>query len=306
MFATLVALLSTTVSAISAPGPSGQLAGTYSDAGRGAPIILIVSGSGPTDRDGNNPMGVTAAPYRLLAEDLARQGVSTVRIDKRGLFGSKAAIANANAVTIEDYVSDVRVWTAEIKKRSGTDCVWVLGHSEGGLIALAAMQQPRDLCGLILVAAPGRRMGTILRDQLNANPANAPILKEAMLAVDNLEAGKSVDVGKMHPALQTLFAPQVQPFLIDMMAKDPARLAAQVAKPMLIVSGDRDIQVPEVDARALADAQPKASLVVIPKMNHVLKDVEGISRADNLKTYADPSLPVNSKLVEVIASFVKR
>jgi fermentation-respiration switch protein FrsA (DUF1100 family) len=149
-------------------------------------------------------------------------------------------------------------------------------------------------------------MGTILRDQLKANPANAPILEEAMVAVDKLEAGKSVDVGKMHPALQTLFAPQVQPFLIDTMARDPARLAAQVAKPMLIVSGDRDIQVPEVDVRALADAQPKASLVVIPRMNHVLKDVEGASRADNLKTYADPSLPVNSKLVEVIASFVKR
>ena len=109
----------------------------------------------------------------------------------------------------------------------------------------------------------------------------------------------------MHPSLQLLFAPQVQPLLIDMMAKDPTWLAAQVAKPMLIVGGERDIQVPVVDAKALAEAQPKASLVVIPKMNHVLKDVEGTSRADNLKTYTDPSLPVNSKLVDVIAGFVK-
>lgn len=305
MFATLMAFLGTAVSAISAPGPVGPLAATLIDAGPASPVVLIVPGSGPTDRDGNNPLGVTAAPYRLLAEDLSRQGVSTVRIDKRGLFGSKRAVADPNAVTIADYVSDVRVWVAEIKKRSGVKCVWVLGHSAGGLITLAAMQQPENICGAILVGAPGRRMGTILRDQLKADPANAPILEDAMTALDRLEAGKSVDVATMHPSLQLLFAPQVQPLLIDMMTKDPTWLAAQVAKPMLIVGGERDIQVPVVDAKALAEAQPKASLVVIPKMNHVLKDVEGTSRADNLKTYTDPSLPVNSKLVDVIAGFVK-
>jgi uncharacterized protein len=305
VFATAMAFLSAAVSAISAPGPSGPLAGTFIDAGRGSPVILIVPGSGPTDRDGNNPLGVTAAPYRLLAEDLAKQGVSTARIDKRGMFGSKGAVPDPNAVTINDYASDVRVWVAEIKKRSNAKCVWVLGHSEGGLIALAAMQQPENICGAILVAAPGRRMGTILRDQLNANPANVPILKDAMAAIDTLETGKTVDVTTMHPALQGLFAAQVQPFLIDMMGKDPVQLAAQVNRPMLIIGGERDTQVPATDARALADAQPKASLMVIPKMNHVLKDVVGDSPADNLKTYADPSLPVNRSLVDTIAGFVK-
>jgi fermentation-respiration switch protein FrsA (DUF1100 family) len=149
-------------------------------------------------------------------------------------------------------------------------------------------------------------LGAVLRDQLNANPANAPVLGDAMEAVDRLEAGERVDVSKMHPALQALFAPQVQPFLIDMMAVDPARLAAQVTKPMLIVAGEQDIQVSASDATILAKAQPKASLITIPAMNHVLKDVSGNDRAANLRTYADSSLPVNSKLVEVIAAFVKR
>jgi pimeloyl-ACP methyl ester carboxylesterase len=221
------------------------------------------------------------------------------------MFGSKGAIPDPNAVTINDYAWDVRVWVAEIKRRSNAKCIWVLGHSEGGLIALAAMQQPENICGVILVAAPGRRMGTILRDQLKANRANAPILKDAMAAIEALEAGKTVDVTAMHPALLGLFAPQVQPFLIDMMAKNPTALAAKVTKPMLIIGGERDIQVPAADARALAVAQPKASLTVIPKMNHVLKDVEGDSPADNLKTYSDPSLPVNRTLVETIAAFVK-
>src|SRR5207302_1087272 len=111
---------------LSALGPNGPLAGTYLDAGRSAPVVLIIPGSGPTDRDGNNPLGVTAAPYRLLAEALAGKGVSSVRIDKRGMFGSKAAVPDPNNVTITDYAADVHQWIAAIRKRTGAHCVWVL------------------------------------------------------------------------------------------------------------------------------------------------------------------------------------
>src|SRR5271165_322864 len=97
--------------AAEAPGPSGPLKGTMlspSD-GRGA-VVLIIPGSGPTDRDGNSAGGILAAPYRLLAEALVARGITTVRIDKRGLAGSAGATADGNAVTIKDYVSDVHAW----------------------------------------------------------------------------------------------------------------------------------------------------------------------------------------------------
>jgi hypothetical protein len=93
---------------IEAPGPLAPLKGTLLGS-EGVPraTVLIIPGSGPTDRDGNNPMGVAAAPYRLLAEALTKRGVATVRIDKRGMFGSRAAIADGNAVTIADYAAGV-------------------------------------------------------------------------------------------------------------------------------------------------------------------------------------------------------
>src|SRR5687767_12086544 len=72
-------------------GPAGPLAGTYRSGGAGAPVVVIIPGSGPTDRDGNNPLGVKATPYRLLAEKLSALGVATLRVDKRGMFASKAA-----------------------------------------------------------------------------------------------------------------------------------------------------------------------------------------------------------------------
>jgi pimeloyl-ACP methyl ester carboxylesterase len=266
---------------------------------------LIIPGSGPTDRDGNNPLGVKAAPYRLLAEALAAKGVSTVRADKRGMFGSKAAIVDANAVSIADYASDAHQWVDALRKRTGAKCVWLLGHSEGAIVALAAGQQPQGLCGLILVAGPGRKLGAILREQLRANPANAPLLPQAMAALDSLEAGKTVDTTAMPAPLMPLFNAKVQPFLIDLLSQDPAKLAAATRLPMLIVRGGKDIQVAAADLDALHGARPDAVVLSPRNMNHVLKDVAGDDRASNLATYADPDLPVDPALVDGIADFVK-
>lgn len=291
---------------ITARGPNGALAGTLIAPAEGQPVVLIVSGSGPTDRDGNSPVGVTAASYRLLAEALGERGIGSVRIDKRGMFGSKAAIPNPNDVTIAAYGDDVAAWIAAARAKTGRDCVWVLGHSEGGLVALAAAPRLENLCGVILVAAGGQTYGDLIRTQLKGNPGNAPILPQALAALDSLEKGERVDVTGLHPALANLFNPAVQGFLIDAMDYDPVELAAKVAVPMLIVQAGKDLQVPRANGDALKAAQPAADYIVIPAMNHVLKDVEGDTPQANLAAYADPSLPVSSELVDAIAGFVTR
>ncbi len=298
-------LLSSKSIAVTAPGPTGELAGTYLDTGPKSQLVLMLPGSGPTDRDGNNPAGVSAAPYRLLAEALAAQGISTLRADKRGMFGSKAAIIDANAVTIGDYVADIVSWSTVMQAKQKRACIWLLGHSEGGLIALAAAQNNIGICGAILVAAPGRKLDDVLREQLKSNPANAVILPDAMRALDELGAGRLVDVTAMHPAVKSLFNPAVQPFLIDMFRHDPARLASTITVPMQIISGGRDIQVSVADADALAIAKPNASKVIIADMTHVLKSVANEDRAANMATYTNPALPIHSELVKAVASFVK-
>ena len=306
MIENLIAAAAAAAVPMTASGPQGPLAGTLLEAGKSAPVVLIIPGSGPTDRDGNNPLGITAAPYRLLAEALAIRGVSSVRIDKRGMFGSKAAVTEPNKVTIADYAADTHNWIGAIRKRTGTSCVWLLGHSEGALVALAAAQQPDGICGVILVSGAGRKLSDVIREQLRANPANTPLLDPAMAALDSLERGQHVDVAAMHPALQRLFALQAQDFLIDLFRQDPAKLAASVEVSMLMLQGERDLQVTTADARALAAAQPKATLVLLPQMNHILKDVDSDDRAANLATYADPSLAVDSRLVDAVVTFVKR
>ena len=288
---------------VSIPGPQGALEGTLRTAGPGAPVVVIVPGSGPTDRDGNTPLGKSAS-YRMLAESLAAKGVSTLRIDKRGLFGSKAAIANPNAVTIADYAADVRAWAAAARKEAGARCAWVAGHSEGGLVVLAAAQSPRNLCGVITISAAGRPLGVLMREQFKANPANAAVLQPALGAIDTLEKGGSVDPASLPAPLKPLFNPAVQPFLRDQFAQDPAKFAANLKLPLLIVLGDRDLQVKTADAEALHAAQPKSELRIVKGMNHVLKDAPA-DFAGNFATYRDPDKPITPDVAEAIASFVK-
>jgi hypothetical protein len=291
-------------SPIEAPGPAGALQGTLMTAESGyGPVILIIPGSGPTDRDGNSPAGILAASYRLLAEGLAAHGVMSVRIDKRGMFGSIAAAADANAVTIPDYVADVQAWTRVIRQRTKVRCIWLLGHSEGGLVAMAAAKNP-DACGLLLVAAPGRPMGEILREQLKANPATGPLLSQALPAIDAPEAGKRVDTATMNPALMRIFRPEVQGFLISAFSYDPQRLLAGYGKPVLILQGQRDLQVREADAQALKLADPTATLVLLPNVNHVLKSVASDDVSANIATYRNSSLPLAPGVVQSIADFL--
>jgi uncharacterized protein len=291
--------------AVEAPGPSGPLRGTMlAPASGAAPMMLIIPGSGPTDRDGNNRLGLKSSTYRLIAEALAARGIGTMRIDKRGMFGSSAAVVDANAVTIDDYASDVGSWTASIRKTTGAPFVCLLGHSEGGLVALAAAQKATDICGLILLATAGAPLGEVLRQQLRANPANAPVLDQAMAAIEALEGGKRADVSAMNPALLPLFAPQVQGFLINAFSYDPAKLIAAVEKSVLIVQGERDMQVGVADAERLKAAAPKAELVLLPQANHVLKAVDSDDRRANALTYSNPNLPLAPGVIDAIANFV--
>ena len=281
---------------------AGDLRGTMINARNSDPVVLIVPGSGPTDRDGNSPLGVSTDAYKLLAEGLAEERIASVRIDKRGMFGSAGA-GDPNAVTPADYVADIHAWIDAIKEARGSDCVFLLGHSEGALMVSMAAQGRKDVCGLILLAGTGRKMGDVIRQQLRDNPANAPLLDQAMAALSELEAGRRVDVSTMHPALASLFAPQVQDYLISVINLDPVDELSRANRDTLILQGKTDLQVTVEDANLLNRAR-KTKMRLVDDMNDVLKEAPA-DRAANLATYADPSLPLAPRLVGRIEDFVK-
>ncbi|WP_339930112.1 alpha/beta fold hydrolase [uncultured Brevundimonas sp.] len=289
--------------AVTLPAQPAPLHGTLlAPEGTARAVAVILPGSGPTDRNGNSPQfGITAQTYRLLARGLADQGIATVRIDKRGIGESAAAAPSEADLRITAYVDDARAWAAEAATRTGQPCAWLIGHSEGALIALAAADGHGDsICGLVLLSGAGRPGGVILREQLGPQLPE-PMKTEAFHVLSELEAGRTV--ADTPPALAALFRPSVQPYLISWLALDPTALIAAWDGPVLIGQGTTDIQIAVADAEAMAAAQPDARLVLWEGVNHVLK-VAPADRAANIATYADPDLPLAPGVVDDVAGFI--
>ena len=283
------------------PSQPAPLHGTLLTPPDASAVAVILPGSGPTDRDGNSTLGVAASTYRLLAEGLADQGVATLRIDKRGVAASAAAGAAEADLRFDAYAADARAWAAEAATRAGKPCAWLIGHSEGALVALKAVEGGDDkICGLILLSGAGRPAGAVLREQLSSLPE--PTKTQAFAALTELEAGRTV--ADAPPALAALLRPSVQPYLISWLPLDPAALIAAYDGPVLIGQGTTDLQVSVTDAQALAGADPRATLKLWDGVNHVLKTAPA-DRAANMATYADPALPLAPGVTADVGAFIR-
>jgi pimeloyl-ACP methyl ester carboxylesterase len=190
------------------------------DTDRPCPAVLIIAGSGPTDRNGNNPLGVTAAPYKMLANSLAAAGIASLRYDKRGIGRSADSALRESDLRFDTFIDDAANWTGWLAHHPGVGAVFLLGHSEGALIA-SVVANRIPVAGVVLTAGVGRRPGDLLRAQFAAVPMPEPLRTRANAIIAELEAGHTVD--DVPAALVVMFRLGVQPFLISWMRLDPPR-----------------------------------------------------------------------------------
>ena len=280
----------------------GTLVGTLQmPAGRAPfPLVLLISGSGPTDRDGNSVLlGGKNESLRQLAESLATRGIASLRYDKRGVGVSRVTFAGGEAaLRIDDFVDDAVAWARQLRADPRFGPLVIAGHSEGALIALlAAPQVAAD--GVVSLEGPGRALHETLREQLEAR-LPAAMKADAFRVLDSLVAGRRVDT--VPPALFAIFRPSVQPFLLSVFAHDPQALARALPMPLLVVQGTTDLQVTMVDAERLAAARPGIRLLRVEGMNHVLKHAGGDVQAQ-LPSYRTPT-PIAPEVVAGVAAFV--
>lgn len=265
------------------------------------PVALVISGSGPTDRDGNS-LGLPGKndSLKTLAQGLAARGIATVRYDKRGIAASPTSQREED-LRFDDFVNDAVAWLELLRADPRFSGVSVIGHSEGSLVGTVAARKT-NVRALVSLAGPGDDLGATVMRQLRANPANPPALvEESERILAELRAGRRVE--NVPALLAPLFRPSVQPFLISQLKYDPARELAALEIPVLIVIGDRDLQVAVNDARLLKAALPAATLAVVPGMNHVLADV-GADLALNQRSYVDATVPQTPALAPTIANFL--
>lgn len=278
-----------------------NLAGTLctpGHAGAGMPLVLIVPGSGPTDRNGNNNQGLKTDAYVKLAHTLAMQGIASYRYDKRGIGESADSTWTEEKMRFGDMVDDVKAILTHFTADQRFGPVTILGHSEGSLIGMLAA---RETDRFISVAGPGEPAALTLKRQLKGKLG--PMEAGTLARIDSLEKGLRVSLES--PMLAALLRPSVQPYLISWFAFDPAKQIAKLKGPVLIVNGTKDLQVGEEQAKLLHAAQPNAKLLIVENMNHVLTELNTAEQTENMASYSKPELPLSQKLVQEIAGFVR-
>ncbi|MCC6660977.1 MAG: alpha/beta fold hydrolase [Phycisphaerales bacterium] len=298
---------------------------TLGAAPAGVGAVLLLPGSGPTDRNGNQPPGFVTNLLSQIADRLAAEGIATLRFDKRAAHvyaaqWPKGADQIGEFFSYDNFVGDATAAYLFLRGGEGVDAVRVaiLGHSEGGLFAL---QIGSDLAatgdrpaGLILAGTPGRTLDEVVREQIRAlleKQTTDQSVRDTYMA--HLERGIAAAKNRapvprdMPPGLAPLFNPSAQKLLYSCFTIDPAGLAARVRGPVLVLQGERDSQVSaERDAPRLVEALKKretaegnsTELVLVPGASHNLKSVQNAGDAG----IAGPAAP---QALDAIAEWCK-
>jgi len=262
------------------------------------PIVIFIAGSGPTDRNGNNPT-MKNNSLKMTAEQLCLNGIASFRYDKRMIAESVDTILKEEDLRFETYINDAVEVINFIKKDERFSQVIIAGHSEGSLIGMVAVEKTK-VDKYISLAGVGVTADIILKKQLESKKT---IKEESFAVIDSLKKGIQVD--SLSEALAPIFRSSVQPYMISWFKYNPKNEIAKLKIPVLIIQGTTDIQVDTTNANLLHSALPNSELHIIKDMNHVLKQC-GDDYTENLKTYFTPDIPLNTELIGILAKFIKK
>jgi len=276
------------------------------------PGIVLLQGSGPIDRDGNQPPVFRTDVLRQIAEGLALKGLATLRYDKRGLPANVSSVPADPAqypayFSWDRYVDDAYAAYAFLRAQPGIEMTKTgfLGHSEGGLIALdltSRLVPTEKPAFMILAATPGRRVDAVLQEQIGQKltEQKASQAQRKFFLGENERIMKTIrDTGKVPdnvPAgLAALYPAYLGPFLQSWFKLNPPALATRYSGPVLLLQGDADMQVsPERDALVLDRALQRRegsdhALVVVPRGSHNLKPLQN-DKDPGFQGEIDPSV----------------
>ncbi|MGL5773543.1 MAG: alpha/beta hydrolase [Bacteroidales bacterium] len=266
-----------------------------------APLVIIISGSGPTDRDGNNPQNIKSSYLKMIAQDLDKNGIASFRYDKRGIAQSRNPEIPESDLTFNDYINDASDICNYFAREKKYNQIILLGHSEGGQIAINVAATNTNVSKIIAIAAPGRNIEEIMLEQLNSLPqTDIDDVKKAFECMrNNLPVKPQSQISKM------IFRPSVVPYMKSWINNNPADIIKRLKIPVFLICGSTDIQVKPVDAQNLKSAYPKATLLTIENMNHPLKEINSINQLEQMKSYSSPDLPLHPQLMPPIIAFIK-
>jgi len=259
-------------------------------------LAIIIGGSGPTDRNGNQNF-LKNNSLKKLAEALSRNGIATFRYDKRIVKQIRNNYVNKD-IMFDDFVTDAISVIDYFKTSNTYNKIFVIGHSQGSLVGILASKDRVD--GLISIAGSGKSIDSVIIEQIEKTaPMFTEEAKEVFMVLKN---GKTTS--NYPEALSSIFKEDIQLFMSNWMQYNPQDEIKKLSIPVLIVNGTKDLQVPEEEATLLESATSKANLKIIDKMNHIMFIIEG-DDLENSKSYNESFRQISTELIETIVDFIK-
>jgi alpha/beta superfamily hydrolase len=260
-------------------------------------LVILIAGSGPTNRDGNQ-IGLTNNSLKLLAESLVNNGIAVYSYDKRIFAQMASGKLDEASLTFDNFIDDAKAVILYFKNQKKYHSITVAGHSEGALIGMVAANGNAD--AYISIAGAGRPIDEVLLEQIEKQ---APFLKEEV--EKNLATLKNGNTFELkNQMLASLFRASVQPYMISWIKYHPQNEIKKLQIPSLLINGDKDIQVSVQDAQLLQQVKPDAQLHIIPNMNHIFKVIQG-DDTENKASYTNPELPICVELTSIITTFIR-
>ena len=202
-------------------------------------------------------------------------------------------------ILFDDFVEDAITTITFFDNLPSFKNIFIIGHGQGSLVGLLAAIQTNGVDGFISIAGAGHSMDTVLLKQIEQM---APGLVEPSKSVfSKLKSGETTT--NYPEVLETIFRPDIQPFLANWIQYDPCQVISGFNGPVLIINGTKDLQVSTEEAQLLADAQPNSELLIVDKMNHVLFKIDG-DELENSKSYSEPYRPLAEPLLPNILKFI--
>jgi len=277
----------------------GTLYGTLAKAdGRKDEVVVLIAGSGPTDRDNNSLiLSGKMDGFLQLSHALNQEGYSVFRYDKR-VAGKSRDSFGPHDMVFDDFVEDAILVVEEMQK-NGYEKIHLVGHSQGALVAIRVAQE-KSVASVTHLCGPSKHIDETFLRQLEILPKD--LYEEAVEHFDTVRRGQ--EIGLVSEELEPYFSDRTAPFLLNWMQYNPVEEAKAVQAPILFLAGGQDTQVLAEDLEDFQAVLENETYQVIPNMNHVLKSVQ--SDRENQATYQDPSFPVDPILVETLANFFSR
>lgn len=261
-------------------------------------LVILIAGSGPTNRSGNSLIAGSNNSLKYLAEGLAKNGIAVFSYDKRIFALMKSKKLDEKSLRFEDMIADADSVFDYFKAQKKYKKIIFAGHSEGSLIGMIASKDKAD--GFVSLSGIGRPIEEVLSEQISENSPN--LKEDADKGFALFKEGKTFE--NKNPLLNSLFRESIQPYMISWFKYNAQEEIKKLTIPVLLVNGTKDLQVQPIDAQLLKKAYPKAKLVIIKNMNHVLKEISNDD--DNIKSYSDSKLPVMKELIDNMTAFVKK